>query len=156
MTFVDLNEHENLAPPPSKSAMLDNADTAFAATDPPTPTKKSAKKPGKTADSPKVSVLADTFNFTTMITGTLTPTLTITPVAHLSRLNVTQATVPMSASRKDVHKLVVALSVGNAICPPYAGLLFTSPITPDKTPAQNCALREIDNQKTLSSLSNRQ
>ena len=150
MTFVNLNEHENLAPP--KSAALENANTAFAAATAPTPSKKSAKKAAPAADSAKVSVLADTFNFTTMITGTLTPTLTITPVAHLSRLNLTQATLPMSASRKDVHKLVVALSVGNTVCAPYAGLLLSSPILSGKTPAENCALHEIDNQKSLSIL----
>jgi hypothetical protein len=152
MTFVNLNEHENLAPP--KSAALNNAETAFAAADAPPPAKKSAKKPAAATDPAKVSVLADTFNFTTTITGTLTPTLTITPVAHLSRFNLTQATMPLSASRKDIHKLVVALSVGNTACAPNAGLLLSSPISQGKTPAENCALREIDNQKTINSLNN--
>jgi hypothetical protein len=150
MTFVNLNEHENLAPP--KSAVLDNAQTAFAAVAAEAPAKKPTKKLAAPADSAKVSVLADTFNFTTTLTGTLTPTLTITPVAHLSRLNLTQATVPLSAMRKDIHKLVVAMSVGNTACAPSAGLLLSSPVSPGKTPAENCALREIDNQKTINSL----
>jgi hypothetical protein len=153
MTFVNLNEHENLAPP--KSAALDNAETAFAAADAPTPAKNPAKKPAAAADAAKVSVLADTFNFTTTtITGTLTPTLTIAPVAHLSRLNLTPATMPLSASRKDVHKLVVAMSVGNTTCAPNSGLLLSSPVSQGKTSAELCALREIDNQKTINSLNN--
>ncbi|HEY0223563.1 MAG TPA: hypothetical protein VGC38_03535 [Pseudolabrys sp.] len=149
MTFVNLNEHENLAP--AKTAALDSAE-AFAAADTPTPTKKAPTKPATATASAKVSTLADTFNFTTTITGTLTPTLTITPVAHFSRLNLTQATMPLSASRKDIHKLVIALSVGNTACAPNSGLLLSSPISKDKTPAENCALREIDNQKTINSL----
>ena len=151
MTFVNLNEHENLSPPPSKSAELKSADMAFAAADALTPAKKAAKKPA-TAPA-KVALLADTFNFTTTITGTLTPTLTITPVAHLSRLNLTQATMPLSTSRKDVHKLVVAMSVGDTVCAPYTGLLLSSPITQGKTSAEDCALREIDNQKALATFS---
>jgi hypothetical protein len=151
MTFVDLNEHENLAPP-ANAASADIAEKAFAAADAASSAPK--KSPKTAAVAQKVPVLADTFNFQTTITGTVTPTLTITPV-YPSRFNLTQATVPLSASRKDVHKLVVALSLAETqACFPYAGMLLSSPLIPTKTPAEQCALKEIDNQKTINSLNN--
>jgi GR25 family glycosyltransferase involved in LPS biosynthesis len=125
-TFVDLNEFENLS----------------------------------STDKDKVAVKADTFNFLTLISGTATPTLTIMPV-HAARFNLTQASVPLSASRRDTHKVIVAISLPVkkaevARARSGVGLLALSPVTTvgGKTLAEQRALIEIDNQKTINSLNN--
>jgi hypothetical protein len=125
-TFVDLNEFNRLSP----------------------------------TDSSKVPVLADTFKFITMISGSATPTLTLVPLRP-NRFNLTSASIPLSASRTDLHSVLVAMSL-----PPQklelararagVGILSLSPIVTrsSRTPAEERALIEIDNQKTINSLNN--
>ncbi|MEA2860955.1 MAG: hypothetical protein QOC72_2994 [Methylobacteriaceae bacterium] len=124
-TFIDLNEFNNLAGPDKKET---------------------------------VPVLADTFSFLTMFGGSVTPSVTLAPVT--SRFHLASASVPLGASRKDMHKVIIALSLdpktirGLVFRP--AGVLGLSPtyVGSGKTPAEERALVEIDNQKTINSLNN--
>jgi GR25 family glycosyltransferase involved in LPS biosynthesis len=111
-------------------------------------------------DTSKVPVLADTFSFLTMISGTATPTLTLVP-AHPGRFNLTSASIPLTASRRDTHKVVVAMSLPIqkaelARARAAIGILSVSPVINKsaRTPAEERALIEIDNQKTINSLNN--
>jgi hypothetical protein len=56
-----------------------------------------------------VPTIADTFNFQTMISGSVTPQVTLTPLNHL--FNVSGASVGVGAMRKDIHTVIVAMSL---------------------------------------------
>jgi len=125
MTFVDLNEFQRLGNVDPKS---------------------------------KVPVLADTFNFQTTIGGTATPSVILSPVKP--RFELASASLPLSASRRDTHKLVIAMSLPPATKGVSVGArvgifsLNATQIQGGKTPAEQRALLEIDNQKTINSLNN--
>jgi hypothetical protein len=126
MTFVDLNEFERL---------------------------------GNASGTSKVPVLADTFSFITTVGGSITPSVALSPVHP--RFEVASASVPLTASRRDTHKLVVAMSLPPAAAAPARGrpavgiLSLSAPhLHSGRTPAEERALSEIDNQKTINSLNN--
>jgi hypothetical protein len=56
-----------------------------------------------------VPTIADTFNFQTTISGSVTPQVTLTPLNHL--FNVSGASLGVGAMRKDVHTVIVAMSL---------------------------------------------
>ena len=60
-------------------------------------------------DGDKVPTIADTFNFQTTITGSVTPQVTLTPLNHL--FNVSGASLGATSMRKDIHKVIVAMSL---------------------------------------------
>jgi hypothetical protein len=60
-------------------------------------------------DGDKVPVLSDTFNFQTMLSGSTTPTVTLLPVGH--RFGLADANIVAAGSRKDIHKVIVAMSL---------------------------------------------
>ena len=60
-------------------------------------------------DSDKVPALSDTFNFQTTLSGSATPSITLAPVGH--RYGLADANVGLAASRKDIHKVIVAMSL---------------------------------------------
>jgi hypothetical protein len=154
-TFVDLNEFENLTAPPSKASASADGDgmiLAYAEAVPPPKAKKKKPAPTEAPEKP-VPVLADTFNFVTLISGSVTPTLTIVPV-HPNRFNLTSASIPLSSSRKDTHKLVVAMSLPNQKCAPAATLLTSPQVSTKGMSSEQCAFNEINNQKAINSFNN--
>ena len=80
----------------------------------------------------KVPVLADTFNFQTTISGSAAPKITLSPVKRGFR--VSDAALTASGSRKDIHKVIVALSLdpgpGAASGPHLATGLLGARISP--------------------------
>jgi hypothetical protein len=87
-TFVQLNEYEHLSSASSGDA-------------------KSKGNSGK--KSAVVPVLSDTFNFQTTLTGSAAPSLTLTPLNH--SFHVADASLGTNDSRKDIHKVIVAISL---------------------------------------------
>jgi hypothetical protein len=74
--------------------------------------------PGDVAKGESV-VFSDQLDFTTIISGGVTPTLTLQTIAGKTRL--AKATITPSASRTDVHSVVVALAKdGSGVQPPGA------------------------------------
>jgi hypothetical protein len=57
----------------------------------------------------KVPVLSDTFNFQTTLNGSASPGITLAPVGH--RFGLADANVGLSGSRKDIHKVIIAMSL---------------------------------------------
>lgn len=62
-----------------------------------------------TKDTDTVPTMTDTFNFQTTISGSVAPQVTLTPLNHLFR--VSGASLTASALRKDIHKVIVAMSL---------------------------------------------
>ncbi|WMT71386.1 hypothetical protein [Bradyrhizobium sp. Ash2021] len=60
-------------------------------------------------DGDTVPTIADTFNFQTTIGGSVTPQVTLTPLNHL--FNVSGASLGAAALRKDIHRVIVAISL---------------------------------------------
>lgn len=60
-------------------------------------------------DTDTVPTIADTFNFQTTFNGSVGPQVTLTPLNHL--FNVAGASLTASALRKDIHKVIVAMSL---------------------------------------------
>ena len=60
-------------------------------------------------DTDTVPTMTDTFNFQTTINGSVSPQVTLTPLNHL--FNVSGASLTASALRKDIHKVIVAMSL---------------------------------------------
>jgi hypothetical protein len=60
-------------------------------------------------DTDTVPTMTDTFNFQTTISGSVTPQVTLTPLNHLFR--VSGASLGASALRKDIHRVIVAMSL---------------------------------------------
>jgi DNA-binding cell septation regulator SpoVG len=60
-------------------------------------------------DTDTVPTMTDTFNFQTTISGSVAPQVTVTPLNHLFR--VSGASLTASALRKDIHKVIVAMSL---------------------------------------------
>jgi hypothetical protein len=60
-------------------------------------------------DTDTVPTIADTFNFQTTIGGSVTPQVILVPLNHL--FNVSGASLTASALRKDIHRVVVAISL---------------------------------------------
>jgi hypothetical protein len=56
-----------------------------------------------------VPTIADTFNFQTTISGSVTPQVTLTPLNRL--FNVSGASLGVSALRRDIHTVIVAMSL---------------------------------------------
>ena len=108
----------------------------------------------------KVPVLADTFNFQTTISGSAAPKITLSPVKRGVRLS--DAAVTASGSRKDIHKVIVALSLdpapGTASGPRLATGLLGARISPSGrasalTPSEVRAIDEIYDQLARTFLS---
>lgn len=119
-TFINLNEHENLAG-------KDDKDTA--------------------------PVLSDTLDFQTTLSGTAAPKVTLTPLGRgVTRLS--DASLGGSASRKDDHKVIVALSLApkksvstkDLTTLAMGGSLTLNSLAFDKSPAEKIAIAEIANQ----------
>ena len=114
-----------------------------------------------TTDKDTVPTLADTFNFQTTISGSAAPKITLSPVTRGAQLS--DAALGASASRKDIHKVIVALSLPpdkTASAKPrvLAGVVvpgFTRTTSSSrKTPAEERAIDEIYNQITRNILFN--
>lgn len=126
-TFVDLNEFQNLAGKDEKNT---------------------------------VPVLADTFHFVTTMGASVAPSIGYTPVTtkfHLSRAS----GGPVGATRTDTHQVIVAVSLdpkksrhlGAPLSVPIIRL-NTTLAGAGTSGAEQRALLEIDNQKTINSLNN--
>ena len=61
-----------------------------------------------TGKSDPVPVLSDTFNFTTALSASATPIITLSPVR---RFGIAEASGAFSGARKDNHKVIVAMSL---------------------------------------------
>lgn len=114
-------------------------------------------------DKETVPVLADTFNFQTTISGSVEPKITLSPLRP--RLDVQDASILGSVSRKDYHKVIVAMSLDPKPAPPPAkgaskpknlGLLpgLRKPPRSSRTPAERRALEELDFQIQRNILNN--
>jgi hypothetical protein len=71
--------------------------------------------------------LTDQLSFTTEISGTVTPTITFTPVG--SALQLADASLSASADRKDIHKVTIGLAIagtGVKLVGPLRNSLFTN------------------------------
>jgi hypothetical protein len=71
--------------------------------------------------------LADQLSFTTEISGTITPTITFTPLTH--GFQVADASLSAAADRKDLHKVTVGLAIagtGVKLFAPLRQTLFTT------------------------------
>lgn len=60
-------------------------------------------------DAETVPTLADTFNFQTTISGSLAPKITLSPLR--GAIDVADAEVAGAASRKDIHRVIVAMAL---------------------------------------------
>lgn len=60
-------------------------------------------------DTDTVPTMTDTFNFQTTISGSVAPQVTLIPLNHL--FHVSGASLTASALRKDIHKVIVAMSL---------------------------------------------
>jgi hypothetical protein len=85
-------------------------------------------------DTDTVPTMTDTFNFQTTISGSVAPQVTLTPLNHLFR--VSGASLTASALRKDIHKVIVAMSLPPLMKPQPApaphGFLGTGPAQPPR------------------------
>jgi hypothetical protein len=75
--------------------------------------------------------LVDQLQFTTLISGSVTPTITFTPVG--TGWQVMDASLPVSANRMDLHKVTIGLALagpGPKLIGPLRTMLFTTPLTP--------------------------
>jgi hypothetical protein len=73
--------------------------------------------------------LVDQLSFTTTISGSVTPTITFTPAG--TRLQVMDASLPVSVTRTDLHKVTVGLALAGAGPKLIGGLrtgLFAAPL----------------------------
>jgi hypothetical protein len=95
----------------------------------------------KAGDS--VPTMTDTFKFQTTVSGSVTPQVTITPLNHLFR--VAGASLELSGLRKDLHQVIVALSLpipkAGAPVPVVKGFLGA----PKAQPAQSTGAVERNN-----------
>jgi hypothetical protein len=57
----------------------------------------------------KVPVMSDTFNFQTTLSGSATPAITLAPIGH--RYGLADANAGFAAMRKDIHKVIIAMSL---------------------------------------------
>jgi hypothetical protein len=110
-------------------------------------------------DAEKVPVLSDTFNFQTTLSGSASPAITLSPVGH--RYGLADANIAASGSRKDIHKVIVAMSlpikpgqreVGGAV---GVGLVGTPRVIPPRSAGErvNRALDDQINRSILNQLS---
>jgi len=80
-------------------------------------------------DTDTVPTMTDTFNFQTTISGSVAPQVTLTPLNHL--FHVSGASLTASALRKDIHKVIVAMSLpplkNSAPVPATSGFLGSGP-----------------------------
>ena len=105
-------------------------------------------------------VLAEAYNFQTIIGGSLNPSVTLVPVNP--RFDFATASIPVAVSRRDTHKLIVAMSLPPTKPPEEAhehaggGLVSLSATHANsgRTASEERASSEIDNQKTINSLNN--
>jgi hypothetical protein len=90
---------------------------------------------GAAKDSKGPPTLVDALAFQTVITGTLAPKVTFTPVGH--GLSVTDAALTGVATRTDLHKVVMALAIAGPgiglVGPVRTELLATPLITAQPT-----------------------
>jgi hypothetical protein len=96
--------------------------------------------------------LVDQLSFTTEISGTVTPTVTFTPVA--SGLQVMDASLTALADRKDLHKVTVGLAIAGAgvkLVAPLRQTLFTTQLVTAhaQTPGQRNAVEAVNQFLTL-------
>jgi hypothetical protein len=117
-----------------------------------------------TKEKETVPVLADTFNFQTTISGSVEPKITLSPLRP--RLDVQDASILGSVSRKDFHKVIVAMSLAPKTAAPPGkgsgtirktlGLLpgIRKPPRATRTPAERRALEELDFQIQRNILNN--
>jgi hypothetical protein len=100
----------------------------------------------------KVPVLADTLAFQTTISSSVAPKVTLSPV--MNRFQLADAGITGSASRTDIHKVIIALSLPptktvsgkQAGAPQVLGLSNNTGSGFDKTPAEYNAQNELNNQ----------
>lgn len=109
----------------------------------------------------KAPVLADQFNFTTNISGSVAPKITL---AGLRKgFSLVDASFTGAGSRKDVHKLIVALSLQpkptatispHSTARPLGASIGTANSPFGKTPAEQIAITEIYDQISRNILTN--
>jgi hypothetical protein len=91
-----------------------------------------------------VPTIADTFNFQTTISGSVTPQVTLSPLNHL--FNVSSASLGVSALRKDIHTVIVAISLppppkaARAPSPGFLGISGAAPQPATATDRNNLAI----------------
>ena len=95
---------------------------------------------GNTKGAEKIPTLSDTLTFTTTISGTVNPTIKLSPLGDSFQL--TDATLSATSSRTDVHKLVLALTL------PNIDFLTTGlTIAQTREEIERAALRELERQR---------
>jgi hypothetical protein len=96
--------------------------------------------------------LADQLSFTTELSGSISPTVTFTPLA--SGLQVADASLSASVDRKDIHKVTVGLAIagsGVKLTAPLRQTLFTTPLVTAQahTPGEQNAVAAVNQFLTL-------
>jgi hypothetical protein len=97
--------------------------------------------------------LVDQLSFTTEVSGSISPTITFTPVG--AGLRVADASLSASVDRKDFHKVTVGLAIAGSGVPligPLRGTLFSTPLVsthPSATPAEQNAAAAVNQSLTL-------
>jgi GR25 family glycosyltransferase involved in LPS biosynthesis len=109
----------------------------------------------------KVPVMADTFSFLTTISVGATPLVTLAPASAAVGFAVLPVPNSLGVSRRDTHKVVIAMSLPPTESEPVrprsgGGILSVGPVMNKsaRSAAEQRALTEIDNQKTINSLNN--
>lgn len=113
-----------------------------------------------TEETPAVPVFSNMLTFTTIVDAGATPKADLSPPLTRS-LRLTELRAPLTAKRTDVHQVLVAISLDPAKVQPVAKA-SREPLRPlvarrsreDAANAKDNALREVENQKTLNTLSN--
>jgi hypothetical protein len=88
-----------------------------------------------------VNQLADTIDFTTKLTGSVSPTIELTPIT--SGLGISSATLENTTDRTDKHKLVFALSLP----PGDVEEVSSAPARRKRVTAKTLAVDELDRQQ---------
>lgn len=92
-------------------------------------------------DGPQIPTLADTTEFTTTFSGSASPSIEIRPVLGRG-WQFASAGVTAEASRDDIHKLIIAISL-----PPESAVAKGRAARPGRTIAKQRAIDELDRQE---------
>ena len=149
-TFVDLTLFGGLSQKGGGSSSADaslGSNIANALAMAPSPKAKKSSE-GKPAEATTAGPLAmgDTISFTTKLSGSAIPKVVLAPVG--TGLSLADASLTLSASRTDVHKVIVGISVPDGFVPPGMGRssLLAAVAAPSGTTAQQRSLEMIAQQ----------
>lgn len=92
-------------------------------------------------DGPQIPTLADSTEFTTTFSGSASPSIEIRPVLGRG-WQFASAGVTAEASRDDIHKLIIAISL-----PPESAVAKGRAARPGRTIAKQRAIDELDRQE---------